>query len=87
MVTIAVIKDYTPPPPPIPREDPYKRIVDALADSTPLPDDIVREIVSYVRVRDAMDEVIFELEDYWDEKFLESDIESGEEDSFEYSEL
>ena len=57
----------------------------ALLDSTPLPCDMVRIILSYVRARDIFEDVLLDLMDYWDDKFLESESDSEEEDSFEYS--
>ena len=61
----------------------YALVASALLEATLLPDDIVREIVSHVRIRDCFDDVMNDLEDYWLDKFLEDSTE--EEDSGESS--
>ena len=51
------------------RPTPYELVEKAISDTTPLPDDIIRYIVySWVKPREIFDQLIMDLEDYWEER-------------------
>ena len=53
---------------------PYERVEKALSDTTPLPDDIIRCIVyNWVKPREDFDQVMMDLEYYWEKREGEED--------------